>query len=80
MCHLLTDPSVDVQKMTFQLLQQAARKRTEYLVIEAGVDSDDNFQADLPEELLLILQATFDQAEWVQQEGVRLLYSVPFEA
>lgn len=36
MSHLITDSSVDVQKMAYQLLQVAARKRTEYLVIEAA--------------------------------------------
>lgn len=56
MCHLLMDSSVEVQRMSFQLLQQAAKKRTEYLVIEAGVDVDDSFKADLPKELLVILE------------------------
>ncbi|KAJ7584094.1 hypothetical protein C8J56DRAFT_1005201 [Mycena floridula] len=54
MCHLLTDPSAEVQRRTFQLLQQAAKKRTEHFVIEAAVDSDDTFWADLPPELLSI--------------------------
>ncbi|TFK41660.1 hypothetical protein BDQ12DRAFT_678315 [Crucibulum laeve] len=56
MCHLVTDPSNDVQKMAYQLLHSAAKKRTEHLVIEAGVDSEDAVKAELPLELLDILQ------------------------
>ncbi|THV07136.1 hypothetical protein K435DRAFT_710473 [Dendrothele bispora CBS 962.96] len=58
MCHLLLDPSVDVQKMAYQLLQQAAKKRTEHLVIEAGVDTVADFKAELPLELMVILEQT----------------------
>ncbi|KAJ7669444.1 hypothetical protein DFH06DRAFT_1321521 [Mycena polygramma] len=60
MCHLLADPSADVQKMTYQLLTVAARKRTEHFVIEAGVDVDAVVKADLPIELLDILQTTLN--------------------
>ncbi|KAJ6599995.1 hypothetical protein DFH09DRAFT_1355983 [Mycena vulgaris] len=60
MCHLLADPSVDVQKMTYQLLTAAARKRTEHFVIEAGVDVDAAVKADLPLELLDILQTSLN--------------------
>ncbi|KAJ6470235.1 hypothetical protein C8R47DRAFT_760272 [Mycena vitilis] len=60
MCHLLADPSADVQKMTYQLLAVAARKRTEHFVIEAGVDVDAVVKADLPIELLDILQTTLN--------------------
>ncbi|KAF7348632.1 Delta-9 fatty acid desaturase protein [Mycena venus] len=60
MCHLLADPSVDVQKMTYQLLTVAARKRTEHFVIEAGVDVDAVVKADLPLELLDILQTSLN--------------------
>jgi E3 ubiquitin-protein ligase listerin len=70
MCHLLTDPSVSVQKMAYQLLQQAAKKRAEYVAIEAAVNPDSSnnpasadddgegngFKAQLPPELLDILQ------------------------
>ncbi|KAJ7199225.1 hypothetical protein GGX14DRAFT_468328 [Mycena pura] len=56
MCHLLADPSIDVQKMAYQLLTVAARKHTEHLVIEAGVDVDEAVKAELPIELLDILQ------------------------
>jgi len=60
MCHLLTDSSTDVQKMAYQLLQVAAKKRTEQFVIEAGVDTDATFKAVLPPELLDIVQRTVD--------------------
>ncbi|KAK7059773.1 delta-9 fatty acid desaturase protein [Favolaschia claudopus] len=63
MCHLLVDPSVDVQKMTYQLLTVAARKRTEHFVIEAGVDVDATVKADLPPELLDILQMSLNLNE-----------------
>ncbi|KAJ7676451.1 hypothetical protein B0H17DRAFT_1334447 [Mycena rosella] len=68
MCHLLTDPSVDVQKMTYQLLTVAARKRTEHFVIEAGVDVDAAVKADLPLELLDILQTSlnFNQGDLLE--------------
>ncbi|EEB98781.1 hypothetical protein MPER_01656, partial [Moniliophthora perniciosa FA553] len=70
MCHLLSDPSVDVQKMAYQLLQQAAKKHTEHLVIEAGVDTEDKFKAELPPELVVILQQSLnvDYSEEVEQE------------
>jgi hypothetical protein len=56
MCHLIEDPSVSVQKMAYQLLKVAARRRTEHFVIEAGVDTEAVVQATLPLELLEILQ------------------------
>jgi hypothetical protein len=56
MCHLVTDPSVDVQKMAHQLLQQAAIRRTEHLVVEAGVDSENMVVIELPAELVVLLQ------------------------
>jgi hypothetical protein len=50
MCHLITDPSVDVQKMAYAMLKTAAEQRTEYLVIEVGVG---NIGADpIPEEVV----------------------------
>ena len=71
MCHLILDSSTDVQKMAFQFLQQAARKRTEHLVIEAGVDTEGTFKADLPVELLDMLQRTISSGEAAvpEQEG-----------
>ena len=42
--------------MAYNMLQQAAFKRTEHLVIEAGVDTEGALVIELPKELLLILQ------------------------
>ena len=56
MSHLIEDPSTTVQKMAYQLLKAAAQKRTEYFVIEAGVDTDAVVHATLPPELLEIIQ------------------------
>ena len=50
------DSSADVQKMAYHLLNAAARKRTEHLVIEAGVDVESAVKIDLPDELIAILQ------------------------
>lgn len=61
MCHLLGDSSVEVQKPAYHLLQEAARKRTEHLVIETGVDIEDNILAELPNELVIILQRDLHQ-------------------
>ncbi|KDQ60057.1 hypothetical protein JAAARDRAFT_32435 [Jaapia argillacea MUCL 33604] len=63
MCHLLVDRSVDAQKMAYHLLHEAAKKRTEYLVIEAGVDGDTTVHCQLPGELLEILQRTLNQED-----------------
>ncbi|KAL0957941.1 hypothetical protein HGRIS_000122 [Hohenbuehelia grisea] len=51
-CHLLQHPSIRSQKMSYNLLQAAAKKRTEHFVLEAGVNVDDDFTADLPMELI----------------------------
>ncbi|KAI5996508.1 hypothetical protein F5J12DRAFT_785457 [Pisolithus orientalis] len=56
MCHLLADNSPDVQRMSYHLLQSAASKFTEHLVVEAGVDTEGTVKSELPEELLAILQ------------------------
>lgn len=42
--------------MAYQLLQAAAKKRTEYFVIEAAVDTEGVVKAELPIELMMILQ------------------------
>lgn len=42
MCHLLKDSSIENQKLAYFLLQQAAVKRTEHLVIEAAVETPDS--------------------------------------
>lgn len=56
MAHLVRDPSPELAKMAYGLLQDAAAKRTEYLVVEAGVDSSEEANFELPIELLQILQ------------------------
>ncbi|KAK0191944.1 hypothetical protein F5146DRAFT_1102178 [Armillaria mellea] len=64
-CHLVMDTGTEVQKKAYMLLQQAAYKRTQHLVVEAAVDTENTFKAELPPELLSILQQTinFDDAE-----------------
>lgn len=52
--------------MAYQLLQHAAAKRTEYLVIEAGVDTEPTFTAELPSELISILQRDLHLVEEVE--------------
>lgn len=56
MCHIVEDPVVDVQKMAYRLLHEAARKYTEYMVIEAAVESEQPMKIELPLELVQILQ------------------------
>ncbi|KAF9258177.1 hypothetical protein L218DRAFT_964691 [Marasmius fiardii PR-910] len=76
MCHLLSDPSVDVQKMAYKLLQQVAKKRMEHLVVEAGMDMEDKFKAELPHELLVALQqqsSDFNLGE-IDQEQIMFGY------
>ena len=58
MSHLLSDPSIDNQKMAYQMLQQAAATRTEHLVVEAGVDSEKMSTIELPHELMAMLQVS----------------------
>ena len=63
MCHLVMDGSVKVQRMAYQLLQEAAKKYTEGLVIEAAVDTEATLKPELPPELLDILQRSLSQEE-----------------
>lgn len=56
MVHLIMDTSFEVQKMAYKLLSGAARKRTEYYVIEAAVEIESQVKAELPNELLGIVQ------------------------
>jgi hypothetical protein len=60
MSHLLLDPSENVQKMAYELLREAACKRTEHLVIEAGVDTESAVKSLLPSELVSLLQQSLD--------------------
>lgn len=72
MSHLLLDSSADVQKMAYHLLSAAAKKRTEHLVIEAGVDVESTTKIDLPDELIAILQIdlSMNDMEGLWQEQV----------
>src|SRR6266550_2253320 len=69
--HLLLDSSADVQKMAYHLLSAAAKKRTEHLVIEAGVDVESTTKIDLPDELMAILQIDLSMSDteglWQEQ-------------
>ncbi|KAI0305195.1 hypothetical protein B0F90DRAFT_1702407 [Multifurca ochricompacta] len=60
MSHLLFDPSTSVQTMAYGMLREAAHKRTEHLVIEAGVDTESVVRSLLPLELVSLLQQTLD--------------------
>ncbi len=68
MCHLLLDPSVSVQKMAYSLLQQAAGPRTEFVVVEAGVDSGTDSKPELPEELLQVIRTASEKIELNENE------------
>jgi hypothetical protein len=73
MCYILTDSSVDIQKMAYQFLHESAKKRTEYLVIELGVDTEDTVEAQLPAELIDILQQSLNLGDALEDnENVRL--------
>lgn len=73
MCHLVTDSSVDVQKIAYHLLHKAAKKRTEYLTIEAGVDSDAVVKTELPSELVDILQRSIQDDDEFNRQVRNLL-------
>ena len=60
MSYLLFDPSTSVQQMAYELLREAAHKRTEHLVIEAGVDTESVVRSLLPWELVSLLQQSLD--------------------
>ena len=63
MVHLIDDPSHKVQKMAYQLLKTAAKIRTEYFVIEAGVDTEGAVNPSLPPELVDVLVRETDIRE-----------------
>ncbi len=60
MSYLLFDPSTTVQQMAYELLREAAHKRTEHLVIESGVDTESVVKSLLPWELVSLLQSSLD--------------------
>lgn len=49
--------------MAYQLLHESAKKRTEYIVIEAGVSAPDSdlIKPELPPELIAFLQQSIDE-------------------
>jgi hypothetical protein len=61
----LNDKSVEVQKMAYQLLHKSAKKRTEYIVIEAGVSASDSdsIKPEFPPELIAFLQQSIDEED-----------------
>ena len=46
--------------MAYDLLREAAYKRTEHIVIEAGVDTESVVKSLLPSELVSLLQQSLD--------------------
>lgn len=46
--------------MAYELLREAAYKRTEHLVIEAGVDAESVVKSWLPSELVSLLEQSLD--------------------
>lgn len=57
------------------MLRDSAAKRTEYLVLEAGVDSEATVPLDLPLELVLLLQESLhEDTEDVMPQQVTPFY------
>ncbi|KAH7872118.1 uncharacterized protein C8R40DRAFT_1173854 [Lentinula edodes] len=52
--------SIHHDQLAYQILHKAAKKRTEHFVLEAGVDTEGKVKAQLPEELLVLLQQSVD--------------------
>ncbi len=55
--------------MAYELLQEAARKRTEHLVIEAGLDTESVVKSLLPWELVSLLQQSLDIVDIEEDES-----------
>lgn len=51
--------------MAYQLLHKSAKKRTEYIVIEAGVSApdSDSIKPEIPPELIAFLQQSIDEED-----------------
>ena len=56
-------------KLAYELLWEAAHKRTEHLVIEAGVDTEFVIKSVLPWELVLLLQQSLDVVDIEEDPG-----------
>jgi hypothetical protein len=73
------DSSSEVQKMAYQFLQEAAKTRTESVVVEAAVDTTGNLKADLPLELVdLLLRNVYDGEEGETEGQVGIFKCDPF--
>lgn len=57
LCHLLSDPSLEVQITTYALLHHAAKSYTEHVVLEAEVDTGSEVKPSLPTELMQLVQS-----------------------
>ena len=55
--------------MAYELLQEAARKRTEHLVIEAGLDTESVVKSLLPWEFVSLLQQSLDIVDIEEDES-----------
>lgn len=78
MCHLVTDHSIEVQKLSYGILRSGAQKRTEYLVVEAGVDSESTAQpSTLPTELFDIVQRQINLSN-LEDEDEQQVRTLPF--
>ena len=71
--------------MSYSLLRQATKPRTEYLIIEAGVDSSSEIKLELPLELLSVVERVLDQnhaqdGEVCCSQLTSTLYQFPYVA
>ncbi|KAJ4467014.1 hypothetical protein J3R30DRAFT_3579883 [Lentinula aciculospora] len=52
--------SIHHDQLAYQILHKAAKKRTEHFVLEAGVDLEGKVEAQLPKELVVLLQRSLN--------------------
>lgn len=72
LCHLLADPSLDVQITTYDLLHHASKPYTENVVLEAEVDTGSEVKPSLPAELMQLVQAYNGEADEVKQSIITI--------
>ncbi|KAF8317156.1 hypothetical protein DL93DRAFT_2055777 [Clavulina sp. PMI_390] len=64
LCHLLYDPSLEVQLTVYGLLHHAAEPYTEKIVVDAEVDTGSEVKPKLPDELIkLVMDFTGEREE-----------------
>lgn len=63
--------------MAYHMLREAAAKRTEFVVVEAAVDTEGILKPELPAELIDLLQQTFDREEELEENPVRVYLYCP---